>query len=65
MLTTKEVAEFLNVDVKTVHNLISEKRIKAYNIGNGNIRPHYRIKETDLQAFIAESEVKNESNKKM
>lgn len=61
MLTTKEVAEQLRVDVRTVINLITENRLKALNVGTGNSRPRYRIKQEDLETFINESEVKNES----
>lgn len=43
-LTTKEVAEKLNVSEGRIRQLIAEKRLPAIKIGNSNL-----IKETDLK----------------
>lgn len=46
-MTTKEVAEFLNVSNQTVYNLIKAKEIPAFKIGNA-----VRILSADLDTYI-------------
>ena len=54
MLTTKDVAERLNVTTRTVRNLIECGKLKAYKI-----MKDYRIEEKDLQEFIDNSKIDN------
>ena len=54
MLTTKDVAERLNVTTRTVRNLIECGKLKAYKI-----MKDYRIEEKDLQEFIEKSKIDN------
>ena len=54
MLTTKDVAERLNVTTRTVRNLIECGKLKAYKI-----MKDYRIEEKDLQEFINNSKIDN------
>ena len=47
MLTTDEVASYLNVDVVTIRRLISKREIGAYRIGS-----EYRVRLSDLAAYL-------------
>jgi len=51
VVTPDEVAEALRCNVDLVRNLITEKRLRATNIGRG-ARPCYRIQRGDLISFI-------------
>lgn len=54
MMTTKDVAERLNVTTRTVRNLIECGKLKAYKIVKD-----YRINEKDLEEFINNSKIDN------
>ena len=47
LLTTEEIAELLQVHVKTVRDWISNGELKAFNLGKA-----YRVKESDLVEFL-------------
>ena len=47
MLTVKETADYLKMDIETIRRYIYRKSLKAYKVGK-----EWRIRETDLQAFI-------------
>lgn len=47
MLTVKETADYLKMDIETIRRYIYRKSLKAYKVGK-----EWRIKETDLQEFI-------------
>jgi len=49
LLSTKEVAEMLNITSRTVRNLIDTGELPAYKIGR-----NWRIKKNDLMKFIEE-----------
>lgn len=49
--TTEQVAEMLQVHVKTVRELIKSKRLKAVQMGN-----EYRITDEQLRRFAEENE---------
>lgn len=49
LLSTKEVAEVLNVTSRTIRNLIDSGELPAYKIGR-----NWRIKEKELMEFIEE-----------
>ena len=51
ILTVKQVAQELQVNIKTVYQWIEEKRLKAANIGTRG-RPNWRIKRQDLNDFL-------------
>jgi excisionase family DNA binding protein len=46
-LTTKEVAEYLRVDLYTIYRLVSQKKIPAFKIGN-----QWRYKRSLLERWI-------------
>lgn len=46
-LTTKEVAEYLRVDMYTIYRLVSQKRLPAFKIGN-----QWRYKRSVLEKWI-------------
>lgn len=54
LLTTKEAAEMLGIHLVTLYGYISDGRLKALKLpGSGDSkRRHWRIKESDLEAFI-------------
>lgn len=53
LLSTAEVAEILGIGVDKVRDFIAEGKLKASKLGgNGKSRRHWRIKQTDLEAFI-------------
>jgi len=56
MLTVKQVADRLSVDERTVRGWIQKGELKAVNIG-GRLRPEYRIRPDDLEAFIKSREI--------
>lgn len=56
MLTTKDVAERLNVHPRTIRNLIETGELIAYKFGRD-----YRITETDLETFIKNSRINSHS----
>lgn len=47
-LTTEEAAEYLQVTVDTIRRYVREGRIPAGQLGRG-----YRIRQEDLDAFLA------------
>ena len=50
ILKVTEVADYLRISKYQVYRLIKEGKLKAINIANGSIRPHFRIKKEDLDA---------------
>jgi len=46
-LTTKEVAEYLRVDMYTIYRLVSQRKIPAFKIGN-----QWRYKRSLLERWI-------------
>lgn len=50
MLTTEEVASAKNVSRAYVITAIKEKRLRAYDITNGE-KPQYRVKRADMDAW--------------
>jgi len=54
LLTTKQVAEILQVNIEIVYRYIKAGKLKAFKLGrNGNnTHRHWRIKGEDLQEFI-------------
>ncbi|QBD82209.1 DNA-binding protein [Ktedonosporobacter rubrisoli] len=53
LLTVEQVAQELQVNVKTVYQWIKAKRLKATNIGTKN-RANWRIERKDLENFLDE-----------
>jgi len=51
LLSTKQVAEYLNVDNLSVRTYIKNGWLKAHKLGNGK-NGVWRIKNSDLQEFI-------------
>jgi excisionase family DNA binding protein len=47
LLTTDEVASYLNVDVVTVRRLISKRELGAYRIAS-----EYRVRLSDLEDYL-------------
>lgn len=64
LLTTKQVAEILQVNIEIVYRYIKTGKLKAFKLGrNGNnTHKHWRIKSKDLRAFI-DGGVKQSFNK--
>jgi putative molybdopterin biosynthesis protein len=50
MLTPKEVAQILKVNLYTVYNWLKAGKIRAYKLGRV-----YRVAEKDLEVFLASS----------
>lgn len=53
ILTVEQVAQELQVNVKTVYQLIKSKRLKATNIGTSR-KINWRIERKDLNDFLAQ-----------
>jgi excisionase family DNA binding protein len=53
LLSVKTVAERLDVAPITVYRLVYAKHLRAVPIGLGKKRPHIRIAESALRAFMA------------
>lgn len=51
MLTPAEVAVRLKIDTEKVYTLISDRQLRAHNVGLGTT-PRWRITEADLDAFM-------------
>lgn len=47
MLTVKQVAEMLNISVRTVYRLLENDEFPSYKIG-GSVR----IKQSDVEAYV-------------
>jgi excisionase family DNA binding protein len=56
ILTAEQVAEELQVNVKTVYQWIKEKRLKATNIGTKR-KSNWRIERKDLEDFLAQGKM--------
>ncbi|MEN6404846.1 MAG: helix-turn-helix domain-containing protein [Thermoguttaceae bacterium] len=52
-LTPPAVAERLAVDPHRVLGWIRRGELHAVNVGDGEMRPRYRVSEADLQIFLA------------
>jgi len=50
-LLPKDVAKRLRVSPDKVVSWIKDSTLKGFNVGNGPLRPRYRIDPTDLTAF--------------
>ena len=53
ILTVEQVAQELQVNVKTVYQWIKDKRLKATNIGTKR-KANWRIERRDLEEFLAQ-----------
>lgn len=53
LLTTREVADYLKLDVSTITRWIREKKLPAIKVGRS-----YRIKREDITKITNEKEVK-------
>lgn len=53
LYTTEEVAEILKVNIKTVRNLIADRKLIAIQLGR-----EYRISEDRLMEFLKANETK-------
>lgn len=53
ILTVEQVAQELQVNVKTVYQWIKSKRLKATNIGTKR-KANWRIMRKDLEDFLAQ-----------
>ena len=53
LLTVEQVAQELQVNVKTVYQWIKSKRLKATNIGTER-KANWRIRRKDLDDFLAQ-----------
>jgi excisionase family DNA binding protein len=53
ILTVEQVAQELQVNVKTVYQWIRDKRLKATNIGTKR-KANWRIERRDLEDFLAQ-----------
>jgi len=53
ILTVEQVAQELQVNVKTVYQWIRDKRLKATNIGTER-KANWRIERRDLEEFLAQ-----------
>lgn len=51
LYTAEQVAQLLNIEMKTCYKWIREGRIKAMKLANSL----WRIRETDLKAFIEQA----------
>jgi excisionase family DNA binding protein len=56
ILTVEQVAQELQVNVKTVYQWIKSKRLKATNIGTKR-KAHWRIIRKDLEDFLAQGKM--------
>jgi len=56
MLTTKQVAEWLNCSTHSVHSLYFGGKLPAVPIGTGK-NPHRRYRLSDVEAFIKNNRV--------
>lgn len=52
LLTTKQVAERLQVGIETVKRYLQRGILKGFKIGEGGGQAGWRIKEQDLDEFI-------------
>ena len=51
---TTEVANILGVKMITLYEFLKSKKLKAHKLGgNGKSKRHWRIRQSDLDAFIA------------
>lgn len=48
LLTTDQVAEYLNVDKFTVYRLLAQKKLPAFKVGN-----QWRFKRRMIEAWLA------------
>ena len=48
ILTVKQAAEYLKVSDRTVHKLITDKKLLASKVGSRS----WRIKQADIEAFL-------------
>jgi len=50
LLTTDQVARYLNVDKFTVYRLVAQKKLPAYKVGN-----QWRFKESLINAWLSKN----------
>jgi predicted site-specific integrase-resolvase len=53
MSTPPQVAERLRVNVHRVLGWINAGQLRAVNVGDGKLRPRWRVDEADLQSFLS------------
>lgn len=51
-LTTKQVAEALQMDVSRVYDYLHKGLLKGYKIGSSSKQAHWRVAKEDLKTFI-------------
>ena len=51
ILTTKEVANYLGINLYQVYKLIESNKLKAFKIGGGDKRSYYRVTKEELNKF--------------
>jgi excisionase family DNA binding protein len=56
--TVQQAASVLCLHPRTVRDLIQAGCLPAFNVGQGSLRPVYRVTDVDLAAFIEERRVK-------
>lgn len=52
LLKTYEVMEILKITRSQLYRLMKDNRIKAINIGRGDSRADWRIKQSDVDKFL-------------
>lgn len=52
LLTAKQIAEKLQVDIEVVYRYIADKKLKAFKLGGKSKHCHWRIMTEDLEQFI-------------
>lgn len=52
-LSTREVADKLEMHINTIYRYISKGVLPAHKLGgNGHSRRHWRVKASDLESFV-------------
>ena len=52
VLTPPQVGKLLGVDSATVRSWIRSGQLKASNVGKGGQRPRFRVRQSDVDAFL-------------
>ena len=54
LFNTKEISEILGTTLVTIYNYISTGKLRAHKLGgNGKSKRHWRVQQSDLDAFIS------------
>lgn len=57
-LTVVEVAQSIRVDPKTVYRMLAAGDLPRINIGKGKRKPRIRIRQSAVEAYMADREKK-------